>query len=522
MENLRKPTGVAEYLIDNFDKTHLAASGEKISVDPVVSEVAAWYEKLRTAMDYRDDDVILRAAIERILKRRLLFGRNSKAIAEPLVRELIWARYFPDESVPESINQKVENSITLFLKLEEQINQKHKTNHQEIFEWIIHLLSSDIEHVLSPNKDKEVMANFMYQIYKDKLIAPELDDETKFAQVFIAVRRTFTKDDLALLRYKLFTQLFGVISEEKLGNISDSFLKAKKKITDELNHPLKDRIYTYIKKQTIPFFIMEDIFEKNKGQNKSLVHNLDQFKVAILNSCHMHYEEIRAKVGRAVLRGIIFIILTKAVIALLVEGSYESYVYGSIQWESIALNTLFPPLLMIIAGLFIKTPKKDNSERVFERIYHIIHSPENLTPLTIKKAGGKDPLMNLVFITLWVFALCIGLAAIVYTLSWLSFNPVSQFIFIFFLAIVSFISFRINQTAHMYTLSEERQNVKSVMFDFFFMPFIHLGRQLTENISKLNLVLFFFDLIIETPFKVLFSFFEQWFFYLRTQREKLG
>lgn len=522
MENIRKPTSLADYLIDHFDKDNQAQAGEKISVDPVVSEVAAWYEKLRTAMDYRDDDVILRSAIERILKRRLLFGRNSKAIAEPLVRELIWARYFPDESVPESLNSKVEKSIDLFLRLEELVNKKHKTNHQEIFEWIIHLLSSDIEHVLSPNKDKEVMANYMYQVYKDKLIVEDMDEESKYAQVFIAVRRTFTKDDLALLRYKLFTQLFGVLNEEKLEKIADDFLKAKKKITDELNHQHKDRIYTYIKKQTIPFFIMFDVFKKNKGQNKSLTHNVDQLKVAVLNSCHLHYEDIRAKVGRAVIRGIIFIILTKAIIALGVEGSYESLVYGSIQWESIALNTLFPPLLMIIAGLFIKTPGKDNSERVFERIYQILFTPQELHPLTIKKPRRSDPIMDLVFVILWLFALSIGLGSIIYVLSWLGFNPVSQFIFIFFLAIVSFISFRINQTASMYTLAEDKQSVKSVLFDFFFMPFIHLGRSLTENISKLNLVLFFFDLVIETPFKVLFSFFEQWFFYLRTQREKLG
>ena len=74
----------------------------------------------------------------------------------------------------------------------------------------------------------------------------------------------------------------------------------------------------------------------------------------------------------------------------------------------------------------------------------------------------------------------------------------------------------------MYTISDEKQNLKSVFFDFFFVPFIDLGRHLTENISKLNLIIFVFDLIIETPFKVIFSFFEQWFLYLRTQREKLG
>src|SRR5262245_60837724 len=57
----------------------------------VVSELAAWYEKLRTAIENRDEEVILRAAIERILRRRLLLGGSGSTVAEPLVRELVWA-----------------------------------------------------------------------------------------------------------------------------------------------------------------------------------------------------------------------------------------------------------------------------------------------------------------------------------------------------------------------------------------------------------------------------------------------
>jgi hypothetical protein len=55
-----------------------------------VAELATWYEKLRTAMEYRVDEVLLRAAIERILKRRLILGGNGQSISAPLIR----GRYF--------------------------------------------------------------------------------------------------------------------------------------------------------------------------------------------------------------------------------------------------------------------------------------------------------------------------------------------------------------------------------------------------------------------------------------------
>ncbi|MBI2022823.1 hypothetical protein HYS97_03175 [Candidatus Daviesbacteria bacterium] len=524
MSEFRKLTTVASFVAEEFDKERKIETDQKIIVDPVVAEVATWYEKIRNAMDYRDDDVILRAAIERIIKRRMLLGGNGATIAEPLVRELVWARYFNEDTVSESIIPTVEKIIDNYLRLQDKINAKHRLNKNEIYQWIMHLMSSEIEDKMSPSKQKDLLSNFMYQIYKDRAQIPDEDEETKNVQVFIGVRRAFAKDDLALLRYRLFNQLMGFIAEDKIEHISENWVKLVRKINSQINHPLKDRIYTYIKKQTIPLFILEDVLTKNKGHNKHLLQNQEELKIAVLNSCKIRYEDISGRVRRAIIRGIIFIVLTKAIFALLVEGTYERLLYGEVMWNSIAINTMFPPIIMFLAGVFIKTPTKENSVKIFERIQQLILEGEvgKIPPKLVKRTGTRDPIMYAVFIILWLFALFLLLGGIIYVLSLLGLTEISQFVFIFFMAIVSFISYRVNQTAHMYTFADEKEGIRSVLFDFFFMPFIHLGRQLTENISKINIFLYIFDLVIETPFKVLFSFFEQWFLYLRTQREKLG
>jgi len=41
------------------------------------------------------------------------------------------------------------------------------------------------------------------------------------------------------------------------------------------------------------------------------------------------------------------------------------------------------------------------------------------------------------------------------------------------------------------------------------------------GIAQINIVLFVFDYLIETPFKQMFAFLEQWLFFLRSQREML-
>jgi len=106
---------LAEIVVKTFEKEKPDVNERKMSVNPIVAKFASWYEKLRNAMEYRDEEVILRATIERILKRKLLLGGNAQTTAEPLVRELIWARYLPDNQVPESMVNKVEQTIDLYL-----------------------------------------------------------------------------------------------------------------------------------------------------------------------------------------------------------------------------------------------------------------------------------------------------------------------------------------------------------------------------------------------------------------------
>ena len=511
-------------LIATYDRISAPNHDKTISVNPLVAELASWYANFRTAMDYREDEVILRSAIERILKRRLTFGGKGQTVAAPLIRELVWARYFPDSSIPESLVSKVEEIVDLYLELEMQINKKHSINKGKVNEWIVHLLSSEIEHTLKPKDSKDVMCNFIFRIFKDMITISDDSEETKDVQTFIAVRRAYANDDLALLRYHLFKQYFGTINEHNLDEIATAFPKVATNIENQFNYPAKDRIYSYVKNQTIPFIILDDVLKKHNGKALSLATDEDLLNSEIFSACNTRYRNIKGKVKRAIVRSVIFIFFTKAIFALAVEGTFERFLYGRILWSSIALNTLTPPMLMILVGVLIKTPGRDNSFRILKKISTILYDehPALAPPLVVKKKQNKtDPLLWTIFILLWLTTFVLSFGAIVFVLNKLHINPLSQAIFMFFLAIVSFVSFRINRTAHMYIIKERKENLKSLFADFFFMPFIQVGRRLTLAISQVNIFLFVFDFIIETPFKGVFAFFEQWFLFLRSQREKL-
>ncbi len=527
----KKLSPISLALVREFNREDLPTNDKKISVNPLVAEVAKWYEKVRNAMDYREDaadyrndEVILRSAIERIVKRRLMLGNSGEKAAQSLVRELVWARYFPDNTIPEKVIEEVAEKINLYVSLSEKVTSHSDLPKKKTEEWIFEVMSADITQILHPYKEIKNMANFMFQLLKGQVILKGEDEETKDVQVFIAIRKTLAKEDLGLLRFDLFYQLFGGLTKENLNEVAAGFLPGYQKIESLLNYPLKDKIYTYVKNQTPPFFILEDILRKHQKDLPRILNNEVELENAVLGTCLEHYREIKVKVRRAVLRSIIFLFITKASLALAVEGSFESFVYGKVIWGSIALNTSAPPFLMLLVSMFIKTPDQENSKRILEKIKAVLfdNQPFRKEQVIIENYPKSNPVLYIVYGMLWVLACILGFGVVVFILSKLHFNIVSQGVFVFFLAIVSFFAYRIDQTARIYTMAEEKQSWRMLLFDFLFMPFIQVGRQLTVGISKANILIVMFDLLIETPFKELFAFFEHWFLFLRSQREKLG
>lgn len=523
MEHSHKElSSVANSLIDAFESQEIYSDEPKIQVNRFVSELASWYEKIRNAMDYRDDEVVLRAAIERILKRRHLYGGTGRTIAEPLLRELVWARYFPNDTLSQNLSEKISDIIDLYLHIKKEVGKQKIIPENELNEWIYQLISCHIARFLKPNQEKNIVSNFMFHILRDVVTIEDDSEDTKNVQVYLAVRRSFARDDLAFLRFYLFQQIYGDPSKENINHIVETFTKGYQEINRQLNYKLKEKILVFIKKQTPVFFILEDILRERRGKVRHLLKNHEEWKQSIYGACEVRYRGISSKVRRAIIRSVIFLLLTKVVFAYVVEGTYDKLVYGKLMWESLIINVGVPPILMVIVSLFIKTPGRDNSERIFHKINTVLYDehPKISPHLRVALNPKRKNSMNTIFGILWFAAFFFSFGLMYNILARLGFDIVSKGIFMFFVAIVSFLSYRINKTAHMYTI-DDKQGMLTPFIDFLFLPMIRVGMKLTEGVSKINVFIFIFDFLIEAPFKGIFSFFEQWFLYMHTKREDL-
>jgi hypothetical protein len=523
MLNFRPLSPLAHFLFQAFtDEEPKSTEESKITVNPIVSKFASWYERLRNSMEFREDEVVLRATIERILKRRLMLGGNGHSTAEPLVKELLWARYLPDNEIHKSTLKRVEESIDLYLALRLKVIAEHKISDTEINDWIYDLMSSDIQYILNPKYKKEIMTNFMFHVLKDDVQIVDDTNETKDAQVFMAVRKAFAKDDLAFLRYHLFSQYFGKLTAETLEYTATHFLTGYHEILKELNYPLKDRINGYVKRRSAVFFILEDILMQDKENLKTMLENEEELEKAVYAACEARYNTISSKVRRAIIRSVLFILLTKVGFAFAVEGTYEKFVYGHILWPSMILNIVIPPILMIVVSLFIRTPGEDNTKVILKFINQLLYeeNPQLGNRLIVSKEQKRSQALHIAFNILWWCAFIISFGGIILILNKLEFNIVSQGIFTFFLAIVSFLAYRITLLAGVYRVGD-KQGLGTLLVDFLFMPVIRVGRRLTQTVSQINIFLYLFDFFIEAPFKLLFAFFDQWFYYLRGKSEEL-
>lgn len=513
----------SESLIHLFEKAKEVPIESANVVNPLVSELASWYEKFRNSIEYRDEEVILRASIERILKRRLALGGNGQTTAKPLLKELVWARYFPENMYTQETIEHIEKIIDFYLKLKSDVVRKHGLKEGEMRELMFQLLSSDIEQTLHPNKVEEAVGNYIFHVLQKNIAATSEIEEERDVQLFIAIRKAYSKDDLAFLRFKLFTQYFGKMNSLNPETVADQFFNAHKKIESQLGHPARFKILGYVKRQIPPFLIMEDIFA-TQDNIKEIAQNEDELHKLIIAACQKKYKTISEKVRRAIIRSVIFILLSKTLIAFGVEGTYERIFLGHVQWMTLSLNVIIPTLFMIVVGFSIRTPGDKNSRLILSRINSLLFDEDPKVGRSIDfPVPDKKPrsAMEWIFGALWIVAFMLSFGAISYGLSLLQFSAVSQSIFIFFLAIVSFLAYRINITAHEYSV-ESRQGILTPIVDFFFMPIARVGQYLTAGISQINIFLFILDFLIEAPYKGLVGFFDQWFFFLHNKREEIG
>ncbi len=501
-----------------------------LEVSPTASFFGLLYEKIRNAIEYREESLIRRAAIERILKRRWLLNPSLEGEAENILRELLWARYFPPGSLSEDDVEKVQQILDRYLVFIKKIIAGRDQKTKETFtQFLISLLTCEIEETLAPQEalKREYYMYFIFQVLKGKVkLVDEKDESLRDLYVFLAVDKFYFKSDKNYLRYHLFKLLHGKLSEaseEKLQKLIFSFPEIFDFIEKSLDSAYIDKIGKLVKKEKAAFLILEEVLETNKDNLEEVLTSKSELERVVDDLCSKNYERTKEKVKTAAIRGFIYIFLTKMGLALILEYPLSLYLYGKVDYFTLSVNSLFPPFLMFAIAVFTKTPNKENTKRIFERIVHFIDkSPqyEKKVALITKKPKEKNPALIFAFTVFYGLTFVATFSLIFYILDLLRFNLISKLIFVFFVSLVSFFGYRVRQIAKEYFLVY-KQPLYQPLVDFFFMPILSIGKALSQEIGRFNFLIVFFDFIIEAPFKLIVEVIEEWVRFVRARKEEI-
>ncbi|NQV13555.1 MAG: hypothetical protein HQ530_04630 [Parcubacteria group bacterium] len=499
----------------------------KVHVDHFASRMAHVYESMRNMVDYKEEHLLRRSAIERMLKRRILLDQNQDKIAENLIRELIRARYVPNDKLPESKISGVQKIIDKYLLLIEEQSFTKRRERGKFVEWITGVAACEIEDELVSLKPVEAIVEAMFRILDARLVlkSTRLDEPTKKILLYVAAHRALLKSDLPTIRYYLFKLAYSEWFSGQAGdikNISRSILSIRDEIEGYLNHPLSLRLRRLMKRYAPLFLILRDVIDEDPEAAQTLLQDPAALQSAIENKCATKYKEGKSNLRRAAVRSIVYIFITKMLLALLLEIPADRYLADVIEWTPIIINTSFPPFVMFLVAVFIKLPGKRNTDKIIKGIYSMVYEDKHNTVIyNIRSPHKKSLFLNIAFKIFYLISFTISFGLIGLVLYYLEFNFVSAIIFFLFLTLVSFFGFRVREGAREYVVPAKKTGVFKSLFDLYTLPILRAGRWISQEFTKINVFVFIFDFIIEAPFKILVELIEQWFSFVREKKEEI-
>jgi hypothetical protein len=343
---------------------------------------------------------------------------------------------------------------------------------------------------------------------------------------YIAVERSFAQSDNALTIYHLLTMIhpeWMKIPPQEAGQHALKFITVIQTIQKYLTAPTVLSISKYLRRQLPPFLLLRDFFFEYGKTSKTLIAEESKFMETLTDLAQRKYKEIGDKVRRAVVRSIIYIFLTKMIFALALEAPFDLLIVKKIDYLPLAINAIFPPLLLFLIASFIAVPRADNTRRILEMIERIIYHFDDYQKASDSfkpHQARTKPFLSALFSILYTVGFAISFGFIIYLLTQLHFNIASQIIFVFFIALVSLFAYRIRQSAREYEVVE-RGGILEPLIDFFFLPILYAGDVLSKEIAKINIFIFIFDFILEAPLKVIFEVVEEWIRFIRTKKEEI-
>ena len=141
------------------------------------------------------------------------------------------------------------------------------------------------------------------------------------------------------------------------------------------------------------------------------------------------------------------------------------------------------------------------------------------TEIPAPRHGGVA--FNTLVYSLYTLSFFVSFGVLAWVLGKLNFSPTSIILLLLFLSLVAFAGTIIRQRGRELIVLPEKEGMLHGLSDIFFLPIIRVGKLLSSQLARYNILVVFFNFIIEVPFQLFVEFFEQWRAFLKEKKEEI-
>ncbi len=508
-----------------------------IHVDEVASKVAAFYENIRTIIDWKEEHLMRRAAIIRKLKRRFfdmeLNNFSTQNIAEPLVLELIRGGFFPNDKIETSKINDVQHVIEkyVFILRHSPENKKGKTG-VKFYNQLLEIAACEIEEALAPSIKEMALIDFMFAQMKERITIQEdiykkglLKKEEADIQIYIAVQQALFKLDEPIISYNIIRYRFpdwNSATEEDLLKISQNIYGILQDIEKNLQHPLAQKFYSICEKYDTPYLLLGDVLAKDNlektGQDMKTPAGLEN----LVRSAYIRrLADLKVKIRRAAIYSTISIFVTKILSLLILEVILAKLFSGHFDMLGLAIDVLIPTVLMCLLVVMIKPPSKKNLTIAIMETIKITYEKEKKDVYEVRLKRKKSALIRSFLSFIYLLGACVTFGTLFWIFNYFHFPLSSIVINILFITLILFAGTAVQTRSRELTMEEETGGFIGFISDILFLPVTGAGRWMSNTWKQYNAITAFLNALIDMPFSTFIEFLEGWRYFIKEKKEEM-
>ncbi len=528
---------IAKYQL--WQKLQSSKEAPTIHVDEVAQKVAAFYERIRTIVDWKEEHLMRRAAVIRKLKRRFLDlelnNFSASPLAESLVLELIRGGYFQNDKIEESkiiTVQKIIDKYVFILKHNPKNSNQSTSTGLQFYDRVIEIASCEIEETLAPSIKEMALIDYMFELMIERIKISEkiyernlLKPEDKNIQIYIAVQQALFKLDEPIISYNLIRYKFeqwNNPTEEELFKISQNIIGIISDIEKDLAHPLAKKFYRICEKYDTAYLLIGDILSTNNFEKiQQEIQEPALLEGHIRGAYIKRLNNLKEKIRRAAIYSTLSIFITKILSIIVFEYILTLLFQLDFKVTTLIINILIPTGLMAVLVLSIRPPSKRNINLVVVEIMKIFYEKEKSDTYEIKIAKQKGFVTTSFLALTYILGACISFGAIIWVFIYLQLDVPSIFINIIFIALILFAGTLVQKSAQELTIEETSGGFIMFLSDILFLPITGMGSWMSNKWKRYNIVIAFINALIDMPFAVFVEFLERWRYFIKEHKDDM-